>query len=343
MKKILTFLLIVAMPWVLMSQNTENQLNKDGKKHGYWKKYDENGKLRYEGNFNNGVPVGTFKYYHPNGKLESKTNFIEGTHKVHTLLFDQNEKLAAEGDFVDQLKDGEWNYYNEKGTLIQTEHFREGVKHGEFKTYSSQTGILLDSCRYDNGLLYGDRVTYFTDGKISARTHYINGEMNGLTESYFPNEVLFYKGNYLHGLAVGNWEFYDEQGRPRKTLEYKDGAVEKTYLFLNIAGGWQKVNQANIAYFHKEGQQTRVTTTSGKTLMCTQVFEDLLNYVDFVDFVLINANYAVSYGSLVRYRDGGRDRVEVELYPATAEPVICEGDYAKSVKMLFNNEVPKED
>ncbi|MCQ2263675.1 MAG: hypothetical protein MJZ70_05270 [Bacteroidales bacterium] len=342
-KYIFTVSMLALMSVALFAQNAENKVNSQGKKEGFWKKYDDKGVLLYEGTFNNGVPVGTFKYYHANGKLKSTTNFIQGTHKVHTILFDQNEKLAAEGDFVDQLKDGEWIYYSEKGTTIKTENYKIGKKHGDFKTFSAETGLLLEVCHYDNDVLNGERITYFTDGKISTRANYINGEMNGAFETYFPNEVLYYKGVYHNGLQSGNWDYFDESGKPRKSVEYKNGEIVKTYLFLNISGGLQKVNQENIAYFHKEGSQTRIFTNNGKSFSSPQVFEDLLTYIDFVDFCLINPNYAVGYANIVKYRDLGNDRIEVVLNPATEEPVICEGDYAKSVKMLFNSEVPKED
>ena len=39
-----------------------------GQKHGPWKvKYEGSSTLRYEGTFEQGVPVGTFTHYHPNG------------------------------------------------------------------------------------------------------------------------------------------------------------------------------------------------------------------------------------------------------------------------------------
>ena len=103
------------------------------------------------------------------------------------------------------------------------------------------------------------------------------------------------------------------------------------------------MNQETIAYFHKEGNQTRIVNRNGKSLMCNQVFEELLTYVDFVDFCIISPTYAASYPSIKGYREIATDYIEVTLKPATEEPVICEGDHAKAVKMLFNNEVPKRD
>jgi antitoxin component YwqK of YwqJK toxin-antitoxin module len=42
---------------------------KDGKRHGEWKSYYENSKLREEGNYENGLEKGIFKYYDENEKI----------------------------------------------------------------------------------------------------------------------------------------------------------------------------------------------------------------------------------------------------------------------------------
>ncbi|MBO4645429.1 MAG: toxin-antitoxin system YwqK family antitoxin [Bacteroidales bacterium] len=337
------FILLWAFCATVIGQNADNKVNSNGKKQGFWKKYDESGRLLYEGNFQNGVPVGQFKYYHTNGKLKSTTNFIQGTHKVYTVMYDESEKKAAEGIFVDQQKDSVWNYYNPKGTLIKTESYKKGKRNGLWRTYSSQTGILLEECTYLDDKLNGSFKTFYADGKISGRIDYINGQMNGTVEAYFPNEKIYYRGTYLEGLQIKNWDYYDESGRKRKTLEYNHGVLQKTYLYLKMAGAIQQFNQADIAYFHKEGNSTRVTLKSGKSFLSAEIFDELLTVLDFVDFCLINPQYAVSYPCIIKYREIDSDSIEVVLYPQTAEPVICEGDHAKSVKMLFNNEIPKEE
>jgi antitoxin component YwqK of YwqJK toxin-antitoxin module len=48
-----------------------NQLNASGEKHGKWAKKYTNGKLKYEGQFENGIPIGEFKRYNEKGKLTS--------------------------------------------------------------------------------------------------------------------------------------------------------------------------------------------------------------------------------------------------------------------------------
>ena len=342
MKRILPIILLLAFAMAAPAQNAENKVDSKGKKQGYWKKYDEKGILQYEGKFENDVPVGEFKYYHANGKLKSTTYFIEGAHIVRTTLYDQNGKKAAIGKYFDFEKDSIWDYYNSNGTLINTESYKKGVKQGKWQTFSSQTGILLEEKNYTDGQLNGPYCTYFADGKISTRFNYYNGKLHGLTESYYPGEVLYIHGFYKQGSKTGSWDYYDGDGKIRKTVEYRNSQIVKTYLYIYNGSVGQKVNQNLIAYFHKEGNQTRIYTTNGKTMLSTESFETATAFLDFVDFCLINPSYAVSYPSIIKYRKIDSDTIEVVLSLKTEEPVICQGDNAKTVMMLFKTEIPKE-
>lgn len=335
------FALLLAFTTALTAQ--DNQMNSAGKKIGYWKKYNDKGQLVYEGNFKNDVPVGEFTYYHTNGKVKSITYFIEGTHIVRTTLFDVNGKKSAEGKFFDQDKDSTWNYYNPKGTLICTENYSKGVKQGTWSLYSSETGTLLEEKNYENDKLSGTCRTFFADGKISSRIDYVNGKMNGLVEEYYPGEKIHLRGYYHQNYKVKNWDTYDADGRIRKTQEYNNSRIQRTYLYIYTGSVGQKVNQENIAYFHKEGKQTRIFAKNGKSFTTTDPFETAIEFLDFVDFCLINPSYAVAYPNIIKYRPIDENSIEVVLSPATEDPVICEGDQAIQVKMLFNTEIPKEE
>lgn len=340
--RIKLFLLLMAICPFLMAQNPINQVNSKGKKQGYWKKYDDKNVLLYEGTFANDVPVGEFKYYYPNGKLKSTTNFIQGVHKVHTVMYDEQGKKAAEGNFIDQQKDSIWNYYNSAGTLIKTEGYNKGKKEGAWRTFSSQTGTLLEEDFYRGDKRNGTCRTFFADGKISTRIDYIDGQMNGVSETYYPGEQIFIRGMYHNGLKIKTWDTYDANGKIRKSQEFNNSRLQRTYLYLYAGNNSQKVNQDLIAYFHKEGTQTRIYTRNGKTFLSTETFETVISFLDFVDFCLINPSYAVAYPCIIKYRPLAEDTVEVVLSPATEEPVICQGDQAKQIKMLFNKEIPKE-
>ncbi len=343
-------LFLISMSALLFSQPAENNVDANGKKQGYWKKYNDKKELLYEGQFKNDVPVGEFKYYYSNGKLKSRSFFIQGTHKVRTIIYHENEKKAAEGLFVDQIKDSIWNYYNSEEQLITVESYKKGKKEGHWATYSSQTGILLEEWDYSDDVLNGKHKTYFVDGNLNTTISYINGKMNGVIESYYPNKNIYIRGIYHEDNKEKNWDFYDEEGHIRKTIEYAKSKVVNTYLYLYNGSNGQKLNQNLIAYFHKVGDQSQAVMRNGKFFNMTESFEKVCQFLDFVDFFIINPSYAAAYDVIMDYKElgegddeiGNSDAIEVILKPAAAEPVIAEGDHAQQVKALFVKELPKE-
>lgn len=345
-KRYMLLLMMMLFTMTTFSQNTINQVDANGKKQGTWKKYNDKKELLYEGTFKNDVPIGEFKYYHSNGKLKSRSFFIQGTHKVRTTLYHENEQKAAEGIFIDQLKDSIWNYYNQSGQLINIESYKNGKKEGHWATYSSQTGILLTESDYSDDQLNGLNKTYYPDGKLNTVTPYINGKINGVLESYYPDNKIFTRGTYHQNLKEKNWDIYDETGHIRKTVEYEKSRIIRTYLYIYIGENGQKINQDLIAYFHKTDNKTQIVLNNGKIINSTESFETVCQYLDFIDFFIINPSYAASYNAIMDYKDISNqdmpEAVEVVLKPATSDPVIAEGDHAKQVKSLFVKELPKE-
>ena len=48
---------------------------KEGKRHGRYREYHENGKLKLRGKYSNNQPKGTWKYYTEEGEFERKEKF----------------------------------------------------------------------------------------------------------------------------------------------------------------------------------------------------------------------------------------------------------------------------
>lgn len=337
------FLLIFLLSLTLsFAQNSPNHTDANGKKQGAWKKYDSKGNLLYEGTFKDDVPVGIFKYYHTNGKLKSTTHFRQGVHKVYTTLYHENGNKAAEGIFIDQEKDSIWNYYSDSQRLINTESYQKGKRDGVWRTYSAQTGLLLEEESYSNGVLHGIKKSFFTNGNLSTQIAYINGKMNGDAESYYPNQILASKGKYHQNSRQGEWNFYDKEGKIRKSTEYNHSREVKNYLYLYAGSHAQKVNQSLIAYFQKVGTQTIVTMKNKKQFTSTDAYEVATAFLDYTAFTIVNPRYTAAYSAIIKYRQVDEETIEVVLQPQTEEVVLSQGDHAKGIKMLFQTNLPKE-
>lgn len=336
------FIILLCAISFSFAQTSINQTDSKGKKQGFWKKYDSKGALLYEGSFKNDVPIGEFKYYHGNGKLKSTSTFIQGVHKVFTTLYHENGAKAAEGIFIDQQKDSIWNYYSDNSKLINTECYKKGLKDGTWRTYSAQTGTLLEEENYSEDKLNGTKKSFFTNGNLNTKIEYINGKMNGAAESYYPDKTLSSRGSYHQNSRNGNWDFYDHSGRIRKSVEYNHSREVKRYLYLYVGSNGQKINQDLIAYFHKNGNRTTITMKNGKEFISTDSYDTAIEFLDFTDFTVINPSYAAAYSAILKYRDIDAESIEVILKPATEDAVISQGDQAMGIKMLFKTGFPKE-
>lgn len=345
MKKLL-FILVCLVSLSAFAQIDTSGINKTdaaGRKQGPWKKY-EKGKLVYVGQFKDNVPYGTFKYYYNNGKLKSESEFQQGVHKVKTIIYHTNGHKASEGIFVDQIKDGTWNYYSNNDLLIKVENYKLGKRNGTWKTFSSHDGVLLEEENYLDDKLNGVHKTYYTDGTISLEENYLDGKQNGLCTAYYPKKQVSSSGEYLKGYRIGEWNFYDVNGKMRSTVVYENHKIVKTYVYLYQKGAGQKINQDMIAYFQKNGEKTTAVLRNGNKITFDETFDEVILWADFLIFTKITPSILAATDAIVGYKDvpDSDGAIIVKLRPRTNDGVYSEGNEAKMVKALFNKEMPKE-
>lgn len=81
-----------------------------------------------------------------------------------------------------------------------------------------------DGGRMEGFLREGQRegpwVSYFAHGGVRSRSNYVDGVEDGPTEVYQENGMTYYTGQYRQGKTVGEWIFYDPQGKELKRVEY---------------------------------------------------------------------------------------------------------------------------
>jgi len=71
----------------------------------------------------------------------------------------------------------------------------------------------------------GPWLSYFADGGIRSRANYENGLEEGSTEVFHPTGKPYYTGQYVHGIPVGKWVFFDEKGAEVKQVAYDSTGV----------------------------------------------------------------------------------------------------------------------
>lgn len=210
-----------------IAQEAINQLDGNGKRHGYWSKnYHQTNQKRYEGQFKHGKEVGLFKFYKLyKGKsvLSATKLFQEGSDTIEVKFLSSKGNILSEGNMIGKRFIGKWIYYHKNSDAIMTTEF------------------------YNNeGNLDGEKIVYYINGTIAEQVQYMNGKKEGIAKVFSEKNVLLkevtYKNDMLHGKATyydasGNLVSQGNYSNDKKSgiwKLYKNGKLDKEEDFSKI-------------------------------------------------------------------------------------------------------------
>jgi antitoxin component YwqK of YwqJK toxin-antitoxin module len=178
-------------------------------KHGQWKQYFENGKIKSEGTYEDGFWEGKLLRHHETGYK------------------------AAEGQYKKGVMEGDWMYYTNQGQPTFLEIYRNGVVkksvyyNGEFEE-KYPDDIPKWVYNYKNGKKHGAFREYYHQGskKIQVKKGQ-DGYPDELKETYVGLQVRM-EGNYSNDLLEGPVKHYKPDGKLEKTEIYKQGKLIET-------------------------------------------------------------------------------------------------------------------
>ncbi len=213
---ILTIFLISAIGFQpIKAQEITNQFNANEKRTGVWKKYYNNERIRYHGQFKDGKEIGVFKYYsalsseHP---IAIKT-FKKNSNLANVHFYTEKGVLESKGEMNDKNRVGKWVYFHTNGkSILSEENYENGILNGESKTYYL-TGKLTEFSHYKNGKLHGNLKRYADNGILLDDLNYENGILHGAAKYYNIDGKLIYWGDYENDEKAGKWEYF-EDGKP---------------------------------------------------------------------------------------------------------------------------------
>ena len=229
--------ILVAITFVtcfnLEAQKKTNQFDANGKRHGVWKKYYNNGRVRYAGQFEHGKEVGTFKYYSAASSefpvVVKEFNTNDGAAQVR--FYTKKGTLESKGMMIGKNREGKWLYFHVDGkTVMVEENYSNGLLHGAYKTFYN-SGKPTEIANYKDGKLSGNFKKYSIKGHLYQDFNYENGKLNGPAVYYNRKSgQLTTKGQFKDDIRVGTWENYvdgelvsTEQPNKRKPRPEKKG------------------------------------------------------------------------------------------------------------------------
>jgi len=263
----------------VVSRERINKIDAENRKQGHWKFFHDNGLVKLEGRYKNDLKDGYFKTYDESGKLISTSKWIEGEEQENAVElvrlevakdyypsgqvmtmqtfrngqaqgvrrdFDEEGNIVSGGFFKNGIKvadgitledgvhDGAWKEFYDNGELKAEGVYDNGVKTGVWNFYHPN-GKLEQNGKYDSkGRLTGQWIWYYASGNLWREENYIKGLADGMMSEYVEDGNIITEGEYIEGFEEGPWVY-----------QYGDFKEEGTYSYGYRNGFWK--------YFDSEG------------------------------------------------------------------------------------------
>jgi antitoxin component YwqK of YwqJK toxin-antitoxin module len=240
----------------LVSMDRINRVDKNGLKQGDWKEYYPNGKIKSEKNYVNDLLNGYYKEYDEKGKL------------VVTMLYDNGAMVKSR---VEDEPDIEVvNKLDPEGNLIYSGYYRNKVPVGIHREYGKDGKVSNAFIYNDNGVLLSEGIVdetgnrngkwkdLYSDGKIQAEGQYTDNRRTGKWKFYTREGKTEQTGSYNNGRPDGLWTWYYDNGTILREEEYFQGQRDGLYTEYSeggeiIAQGQYSDGEKNGAWKYKYG------------------------------------------------------------------------------------------
>jgi len=215
-----------------------NYTDSKGLKQGFWRKTNELGQLKYEGNFKDGKPTGHFNYFYSGGQKKAETDYSKNGSLARTILYHEVGGIKAKGNYLNEKKDSIWSFYDEKGSLTSAENYKDNKRHGKSIIYYPSAKKYEES-EWINDVKSGINIQFYENDEKKEEGVLKDGRYEGKVTRYHDTGEKSAYGSYQNGAQVGDWFYYDENGFPsfketikkgeRVNFKYYNGTFDEEY------------------------------------------------------------------------------------------------------------------
>ncbi|HBF87206.1 MAG TPA: hypothetical protein DDX39_01090 [Bacteroidales bacterium] len=233
----------------------------------------ENGKIKEQADWKNGLIVGSRKFYNPEGKLIEEHVFSKDSivmdelgkpNKANGMLitYSPSGAVASKIQVVQQLRESRNG--NEYTLRIESDRqhagYHENTENIAYK-FSLEKAFYLTGSRmdyykknnvffYDVFLLHDDNNIvglrtniqfFYPDGKIQAKGEIHNGKKVNEWVFYYPDGKVESEGSFLSkgieiAYKVGTWKYYTDKSILIKEENYFNGTPDKNFKYGSFEG-----------------------------------------------------------------------------------------------------------
>ncbi len=239
----------------MISREFINRINDKEQKAGAWKSFYDDGTVKQEDIYKNGLLDGTTKMFSPKGNVINERSYREGKIieegiqlKVEPIdlitYYDDGVTIKSKELYLDSIPIGEHIFYNKEGKPEKSIRYsRQGTgnrtaegpvdenekRTGEWKNYF-ETGELRSSGKFINDRQNGEWKYFLQNGKIEQIGNFNNGVMEGEWKWYFPSGKLLREEIYVKGKPNGTCTQYSDSATIVAKGEYIEGGREGPWI-----------------------------------------------------------------------------------------------------------------
>jgi antitoxin component YwqK of YwqJK toxin-antitoxin module len=205
----------------LVSRERINRIDSKGLKQGEWKEFYPNGNIKSEKTFKDDLMYGYYKEYDNRGKL------------VLTMLYENGSIVKSS---VEDAPDIEIvNRHDSEGKLIYSGPYRNNIPVGIHRDYGKDGKVTNAYIYNDNGLLLSEGIVdeagnrngkwkdLYPDGKVQAEGQFTDNRRTGAWKFYNKAGKVEQTGSFNRGQPDGLWKWYYESGQLLREEEYFQG------------------------------------------------------------------------------------------------------------------------
>ncbi len=186
----------------------------------YKETYDD-GTLKYEGVYSEGVPIGSHFHYIQKKRCDSSAVLRDDTSNVYInkmicrniavpdSCIEYFDGTIVGRGAVDSVRNriGEWTEYHNTGEFKGKGKYITGGRTGEWEFYYP-SGKLEQKGRYDKkGRPQGVWKWYFESGTLLREENYVNGKREGTMTDYTEEGKILTTGSWAENQKIGHWVY----------------------------------------------------------------------------------------------------------------------------------------
>lgn len=165
------------------------------------------------------------KYFPSSDQLRYEGQFEHGK-EVGTFKFycdDCGSQPMVVKEFLPKSDNALVQYFTKKGKLVSEGRMKGKDRIGEWLYYHEKSKSILTREVYMDGQLDGIKKTYYPNGNLTEEITYEKGSKEGPNKYYSPDGVLLKKLQYINDLLHGPAEYYDSNGNVTINGQYLKG------------------------------------------------------------------------------------------------------------------------